>query len=140
MKLYLLLELLVNGIQGVLDRHSFHVPCSDFESKREMKVNLLDRRSGKILLQHFLLVQCCRRGVELPKDILSALVNKVPLVQYRLVRARTVLFPILQQRLTSSASVFLSLSPNPFLPFLQMCQLNIRSHLPTETLNWDGCH
>lgn len=70
---YLLFELLMNGIQSILDGHSFHVPCSDFKSKRKMKVNLLDRRCGKVLLQHILLIQCCWRGVQLPKDIMSAL-------------------------------------------------------------------
>lgn len=39
-----LLEGLVDGIQGVLDRDTLHVPCRHLESEGEVQVNLLDRR------------------------------------------------------------------------------------------------
>ena len=42
----------MDSIQCILDRHPFQVPGCDFEPKRKVKVNLLDRRVGEHLLQH----------------------------------------------------------------------------------------
>lgn len=63
---YLLLELFMNCVQSILDGDAFEIPRSNFESQREMQVNLLDGRVCEKLLQSFLVLQGCRGSVELP--------------------------------------------------------------------------
>lgn len=48
---YSLLELLVNGIQCILDCHALEVPCNNLESQWEVQVNLLDWWLREHLLQ-----------------------------------------------------------------------------------------
>lgn len=63
---YLLLELLVNCVQRIFHRYSFHVPCRYLETQGEMEVDLLDRWIGKELFQRFLIIYRRWGGVELP--------------------------------------------------------------------------
>lgn len=49
---YLLFELLVDSVQCVLNRYSLQVPGSDFEPKREVQINLLDRRVSQEFFQY----------------------------------------------------------------------------------------
>ena len=49
---YLFLELLMDCIHCILDGNTLQVPCSDFEAKWEMQINLLERRVGEELLEH----------------------------------------------------------------------------------------
>lgn len=51
---YPLLELLVDGIQCILDCHALEVPCNDLESQWEVQVNLLDWWLCEHLLQDVL--------------------------------------------------------------------------------------
>ena len=64
--IYLLLELLVNGIERILDRDTLHVPRSDFEAEWEVKVDLLDGRFGEHLLQDRRVLDGACGGVDLP--------------------------------------------------------------------------
>lgn len=64
--IYLLLELFMYGVQSIFDGDAFEIPRSDFESQREMQVNLFDRRVCEKLLQSLLVLQGCRGSVELP--------------------------------------------------------------------------
>ena len=57
----------MDGIQCILNRDTFQVPCSDFESQREVQINLLDGRSSEELLQRLLFVYRCWRGIQFPK-------------------------------------------------------------------------
>ena len=64
----LFLELFMDCVQCILDRHSFQVSCSDFEPQRKVQVNLLDRRFGKVLLEYVFVFQCSWRCVQPPGD------------------------------------------------------------------------
>ena len=63
---YLFLELFVYCVQSILDRYALQVPRSDFETKREVQINLLDRRIGEKLFERVLLVKRRRGSIELP--------------------------------------------------------------------------
>lgn len=63
---YLFLELFVYCVQSILDRYALQVPRSDFETKREVQINLLDRRIGEKLFERVLLVKRCRGSIKLP--------------------------------------------------------------------------
>jgi hypothetical protein len=68
-----LLELLVDGIQCVLDRNAFEVPCCYFEPEREVEVNLLDWWCCEELLEVFLVFYRRRRRVDLPVKVLAGI-------------------------------------------------------------------
>jgi len=52
--------LLVDGIEGILDRDAFQVPRGHFKTKWEVEIDLLDRGVYEQLLEDFLVVYCCR--------------------------------------------------------------------------------
>lgn len=51
---YPLLELLVDGIQCILDCHALEIPCNNLESQWEVQINLLDWWLREHLLQDVL--------------------------------------------------------------------------------------
>lgn len=63
---YLLLELFVDSIQSVFDGYALQVSRCNLEAQWEVQVDLLDRWCGEEFLQCFLVIQCCRRRVQLP--------------------------------------------------------------------------
>lgn len=63
---YLLLELLVDGVQRILDGHALEVSRSDLEAQREVQVDLADQRKAERLLEDILVFESSRGGVQLP--------------------------------------------------------------------------
>lgn len=63
---YLLLELLVNGVQRILDGDSFVVASCYFQTQWEVKVNLLDGRIDEVQFEYVLVFDAVWRGIELP--------------------------------------------------------------------------
>ena len=53
-------------IQSVFDGYTLQVPRCDLEAQWKVQVDLLDRWCGEEFLQGFLVIQCCRRRVQLP--------------------------------------------------------------------------
>lgn len=56
----------MDSIQSVFDGYAFQVSRCHLEPQGEVQVDLLDRRCGEEFLQRFLVIQCCRRRVQLP--------------------------------------------------------------------------
>lgn len=56
----LLLELLVDGIERILDGDTFEVPSCYLQAQREVQVNLFYRGSREHFLQRFLVVEGSR--------------------------------------------------------------------------------
>lgn len=54
----LLLVLLVDGIQGILDGDTLQIPGGDLQTKGEVQVNLLDRRTDEWKLEDVLVIDC----------------------------------------------------------------------------------
>jgi hypothetical protein len=69
---YLLLELLVDCVHGILDRHSLQVASRYLETERKVQVNLLHHWRAKGLLEGFLVINGCRGGVHFPAEHPSA--------------------------------------------------------------------
>ena len=63
---YLLLELLMDCIHRIFDGNTLQVPCSDFEAKWEMQINLLERRVGEELFEYCRIFYRVRRRVKSP--------------------------------------------------------------------------
>jgi hypothetical protein len=65
---HLLLELLVDGVQCILDGDTLQVSCGDFEPEWEVQIDLANEWSGERLLEDLWVLYGCRRLVQLPKD------------------------------------------------------------------------
>lgn len=63
---YLLLELLVNSIHGILDGDALEIASGDRQAQWEDQVNLLDRRSDKVQLEVVFVIYAGWGGVESP--------------------------------------------------------------------------
>lgn len=63
---YLLLELLVDGVQSVLDGDTLEVAGTDFKAKGEVEVDLLDGGFGEHHLEDGRVCHGVGRGVHLP--------------------------------------------------------------------------
>lgn len=69
---YLLPELLINSITGILNRDALQVSRRNLQSKREVKVDLLDWRDREVLLEPFLLLDGGWGLVDAPVLVLLA--------------------------------------------------------------------